>query len=95
MALGGEGGEGRGGNLGLAEASYCRLQTGWISKKALLCSPGNCIQHPVTDQNGTGHGGKRERERVCVCVCVAESLCCTAENKHNVVNQLYFKIFFN
>ena len=27
---------------------------------------------------------------VCVCVCVSESLCCIAEIKHNIVNQLYF-----
>ena len=25
-----------------------------------------------------------------VCACIIESLCCTAEIKHNIINQLYF-----
>ena len=25
-----------------------------------------------------------------VCACIIESLCCTAETKHNIINQLYF-----
>ena len=37
---------------------------------------------------------KKEREKECVCVCiyiyVTGLLCCTTNNLHNIVNQLYF-----
>ena len=31
---------------------------------------------------------------VCVYIHIIESLCCSAEIKHNIVNQLYFNNFF-
>ena len=62
-----------------------------INNKVLLCSTGNCIQYPVIN-----HNGKVICVSVCVCVYIyiyiymTESLCYTAEIKHNMVNQLYF-----
>ena len=58
------------------------LYIGWINNKILLYSTGNYIQYPVIH-----HNGKEYEEEY---ICVTESLCRTAEIKHNTVNQLYF-----
>ena len=50
--------------------------------KVLLYSTGNYIQYPVINHNGKEY----EKEYICI----TESLCCTAEIKHNIVIQLYF-----
>ena len=62
MAAGGRGGERR--EFGISRGEL--LQTGWISKKDLLCSPGNYIQHAVTRME------KNMKKCVCVCVCVCD-----------------------
>ena len=49
----------------------------------LLYSTGNYSRYPVINHNGKEH--KTE-----ACICITESFCCTAELKHNTVNQLYF-----
>ena len=52
---------------------------GWISNKVLFCSTGNYIQYPVINHNGKQY----EKEYIEI----TESLCCTAEIKHNIVNK--------
>ena len=61
------------------------LYIGWINNKVILYSTGNYIQNPVVNHNGK----KYEKEYICI----TESLCCTAEIKHNIENELYFIIF--
>ena len=68
MAAGGGGGEGRESGISRGEL----LQTGWISKKDLPCSPGNYIQHSVTRMEKNMN--KSVYVCVCVCVCVCVSL---------------------
>ena len=77
----GEGGEGgKDSEFGI---SRCKLlYIGWVNNKVLLYSTGNYIQYPVINHNGKEY----EKEYICI----TESLCCTAEIKHNIVNQLYF-----
>ena len=76
-----QGGEGKDWEFG---TSRCKLYIGWINNKDLLYSTGNYIQYPVINHNG------KEYEKGYI----TESLCYTAEIKHNIVNQLYLiKIF--
>ena len=53
----------------------------------LLYSTGNYSRYPVINHNGKEH--KTE-----ACICITESFCCTAELKHNTVNQLYLNNIF-
>ena len=62
--------------------SRCKLlYIEWIDNKVLLYSTGKYIQYPVIKHNGKEY----EKE----CKYITESLCCTAEIKYNIVNQLY------
>ena len=62
--------------------SRCKLlYTGWINNKVLLYNTRNYIQYPVINHNGKEY----EKETH-----INEPLCCTAEIKHNIINQLYF-----
>ena len=52
------------------------------NNEVLLYNTGNYIQYPVINHNG---------KRLYICnIRQTESLCYTAEIKHNFVNQLYF-----
>ena len=59
----------------------------WINNKFQLCSIGNYIQYPVINHYG------KEYENIYIYIYVptriTELLSCTAEIKHNTVNQLY------
>ena len=52
-------------------------------QKVLRYSTGNYIQYPLINHNGKEH----EKDYICI----TQSLCHTAEIKHSIVNQLYFK----
>ena len=56
--------------------------TGRKNNKALLYSTGNYIQYGPLNHNGKEY----EKEYT---LCITESLCCRAEIKCNIVNQLY------
>ena len=79
VAKGEGGGGGKGWEFGISR--FKLLYIGWINNKVLLYSTGNYIQYPMLN-----HNGKNMKKNICL----TESLCCTAEIKHNIVNQLYF-----
>ena len=67
--------------------SRCKLlHIEWVNNKVLLYSTGNYIQHPVIN-----HNGKEYEKNIWL---LTESLCCTAEIKHNIVNQLHVNKLF-
>ena len=77
-------GGGRGGKDWEFGISRCKLlYIGWRNNKVLLYSTGNYIQYPVIKHNG------KEYKKEYIYICITESLCYTAEIKHNIVNQLY------
>ena len=76
------GGRGKTWKFGISRCKLVYIE--WINNKLLLYSTGNYIQYPMMSHNRKEY----------VCVCITESLCCTAEIKHNIVNQLHFTTFF-
>ena len=80
------GGGGKDWEFGISR--YKLLYIGRIKNKVLLYSAGNYIQYPVINRNG------KEYEKEYTYICITESLCCTAEIKHNIVNQPYFNKIF-
>ena len=62
--------------------SRCRLlYIGWITNKDLLYNTENYIQYPVINHNG------KEYEKEYIYICITESLCYTAEIKHDTILQ--------
>ena len=72
-------GEGvRGGMDWEFEMSRCQqLHVEWINNKALLCSTGNSIQHPMIN-----HSGRNMKKFVYICM--TEPFCCTVETNMTV-----------
>ena len=80
-------GEGEGKDWEFGISSCKLLYTGWINSKVLLYSTGNYIQYPVINQKGKEY----EKKKIYIYImCITESLCYTAEIKHDIVSQLYF-----
>jgi len=37
---------------------------------------------------------KTMKKNIYIYICITESLCCSAEIKYNIINQVYFNFFF-
>ena len=71
-----EGGEGKDWEFGISRCKLLYIE--WLNKVPLY-STGNYIHYPVINHNGKEY----EKE----CICITESLCCTEEIKHNILNR--------